>query len=153
MARSVTSTTATSATTTVFKLTSRYDFSDAIAIAAQVSTGFRAPTLAREFYQGINVSSNYVNGIFAPNSAAAGGLGFGNLKPEKSTNYSLGLVLHPASRLAITIDVLPLVIILLIAIHFYSLRIPHVNNQESEELDFDMTLISEPADNKSRWLF
>ena len=33
---------------------------------------------------------------------------------------------------------LPLVIILLIAIHFYSLRIPHVNNQESEELDFDM---------------
>jgi len=33
---------------------------------------------------------------------------------------------------------LPLVIILLIAIHFYSLRIPHVNNQESEELDFDI---------------
>ena len=33
---------------------------------------------------------------------------------------------------------LPLVIILLIAIHFYSLRIPHVNNQESEELDFDV---------------
>ena len=33
---------------------------------------------------------------------------------------------------------LPLVIILLIAIHFYSLRIPHVNNQEAEELDFDV---------------
>lgn len=33
---------------------------------------------------------------------------------------------------------LPLVIILLIAIHFYSLRIPHVNNQESEEFDFDV---------------
>ena len=33
---------------------------------------------------------------------------------------------------------LPLVIILLIAIHFYSLRIPHVNNQESEELDFNV---------------
>lgn len=32
---------------------------------------------------------------------------------------------------------LPLVIILLIAIHFYSLRIPHVNNQDSEEFDFD----------------
>jgi len=33
---------------------------------------------------------------------------------------------------------LPLVILLLIAVHFYSLRIPHVNNQEAEELDFDV---------------
>jgi len=33
---------------------------------------------------------------------------------------------------------LPLVILLLIAVHFYSLRIPHVNNQEAEELDFDI---------------
>lgn len=32
---------------------------------------------------------------------------------------------------------LPLVIILLIAVHFYSLRIPHVNNQEGEDIDFD----------------
>jgi len=32
---------------------------------------------------------------------------------------------------------LPLVILLLIAIHFYSLRVPHVNNQESEEFDFE----------------
>lgn len=32
---------------------------------------------------------------------------------------------------------LPLVIIALIAVHFYSLRIPHVNNQEGEDIDFD----------------
>ncbi len=32
---------------------------------------------------------------------------------------------------------LPLTILLLIAIHFYSLRVPHVNNQEAEEFDFD----------------
>jgi ubiquinol-cytochrome c reductase cytochrome b subunit len=32
---------------------------------------------------------------------------------------------------------LPLVIIFLIVIHFYSLRIPHVNNQEGEDIDFD----------------
>jgi len=31
----------------------------------------------------------------------------------------------------------PLVIIKLIAIHFYALRIPHVNNQDGEEIDFD----------------
>ncbi|MBU3078552.1 TonB-dependent receptor [Sphingomonas sp. XMGL2] len=90
--------------TTVFKLTSRYDFTDAIAIRGTVSTGFRAPTLAEEFYQGINVSTNYVNGIFAPNSAAAAGLGFGNLRPEKSTNYSVGFVLNPMPRMTITVD-------------------------------------------------
>jgi len=33
---------------------------------------------------------------------------------------------------------LPLVIIVVIAVHFYSLRFPHVNNQESEVLNFDM---------------
>ena len=32
---------------------------------------------------------------------------------------------------------LPLAIILLIAVHFYALRFPHVNNQDSEEIDFD----------------
>lgn len=32
---------------------------------------------------------------------------------------------------------LPLVIMLMIVVHFYSLRIPHVNNQDGEELDFD----------------
>lgn len=32
---------------------------------------------------------------------------------------------------------LPLAIISLIAVHFYSLRIPHVNNESAEEFDFD----------------
>ena len=32
---------------------------------------------------------------------------------------------------------LPLAIILLIAVHFYALRFPHVNNQDAEEIDFD----------------
>lgn len=32
---------------------------------------------------------------------------------------------------------LPLAIMGLIALHFYTLRIPHVNNQNSEEIDFD----------------
>ncbi|ASC92915.1 cytochrome b [Sulfurospirillum diekertiae] len=33
---------------------------------------------------------------------------------------------------------LPLVIIVVIAVHFYSLRFPHVNNQESEVFDFEI---------------
>ena len=32
---------------------------------------------------------------------------------------------------------LPVVIMILIVTHFYSLRIPHVNNQEGEEIDFE----------------
>ncbi|GAA7984921.1 cytochrome bc complex cytochrome b subunit [Helicobacter pylori] len=33
---------------------------------------------------------------------------------------------------------LPIAIILLIGVHFYSLRVPHVNNQEGEEIDFEI---------------
>lgn len=32
---------------------------------------------------------------------------------------------------------LPLLIVFVIVLHFYSLRIPHVNNQEGEDIDFD----------------
>jgi ubiquinol-cytochrome c reductase cytochrome b subunit len=32
---------------------------------------------------------------------------------------------------------LPIIIIKLIALHFYSLRTPHVNNQDGEDIDFD----------------
>ena len=33
---------------------------------------------------------------------------------------------------------LPIVIIMIIAFHFYSLRMPHVNNEIAEEIDFDL---------------
>ncbi|MCQ2694813.1 cytochrome bc complex cytochrome b subunit [Helicobacter pylori] len=33
---------------------------------------------------------------------------------------------------------LPIAIILLVGVHFYSLRVPHVNNQEGEEIDFEL---------------
>ncbi|AGZ82258.1 cytochrome b [Campylobacter fetus] len=33
---------------------------------------------------------------------------------------------------------LPIVIVMVIAIHFYTLRIPHVNNLEGEEIDFEL---------------
>ena len=90
--------------TTVAKLTGRYDFNDAIALRATVSTGFRAPTLAEEFYSGINVSPVSISGAFAPNSSGAKFLGVDGLKPEKSDNYSVGLVTHPWGALSATID-------------------------------------------------
>ncbi len=90
--------------TTVFKLTSRYDLSDAFAIRGTVSTGFRAPTLAEGFYSGINVAPSGISGVLPANSAAGAALGFGGLKPEKSTNFSAGFVFHPAKRLTVTVD-------------------------------------------------
>lgn len=90
--------------TTVFKLTSRYDISDAFAIRGTVSTGFRAPTLAEGFYSGINVAPSGISGVLPANSAAGAALGFGGLKPEKSTNFSAGFVFHPSRRLSVTID-------------------------------------------------
>ena len=90
--------------TTVFKLTSRFDFTRQFAVRGTVSTGFRAPTLAEGYYSGINVGPNSVSGVLPANSAAAGTLGFGGLNPEKSTNFSAGLVFNPTPRLTVTLD-------------------------------------------------
>jgi ubiquinol-cytochrome c reductase cytochrome b subunit len=43
---------------------------------------------------------------------------------------------------------IPLVIMGLIGLHFYSLRIPHVNNQDAEEIDFDAEAEKYKAGNK-----
>ena len=90
--------------TTVFKLTTRYDFSDAFALRGTVSTGFRAPTLAEGGYSGLNVGPGFVGGVLPPASAAAASLGFGGLKPEKSTNFSLGTVFNIAPNFTVTLD-------------------------------------------------
>jgi iron complex outermembrane receptor protein len=89
---------------TVGKATVRYDFSPAIAIRGTVSNGFRAPTLAEEYYSGVNVGPSSAEGQIPPNSAAAASAGFQPLKPELSQNYSAGFVFHPISNLQITLD-------------------------------------------------
>ncbi len=88
----------------IYKGTSRYDFSDMVALRGTFSTGFRAPTLAESFYSATNVSPTAAFVQLPANSAAAKLLGFQNLKPEKSTNISLGTVFRPAPRLTITLD-------------------------------------------------
>ncbi len=90
--------------TEVGKLTARYDFNPMIAIRGTVSTGFRAPTLAEEYYSGTNVSPYSASVQLPPNSAAAQVAGFSTLKPEKSDNYSVGIVAHPMDHLQITAD-------------------------------------------------
>lgn len=43
---------------------------------------------------------------------------------------------------------LPVVILTMIAVHFYALRTPHVNNQEGEEIDFEAEAAKYMAGNK-----
>ena len=88
----------------IWKLTGRYDFSPAFALRGTVATGFRAPTLAESYYSATNVSPTSAFVQLPANSAAAKLLGFQNLQPEKSTNFSLGTVIRPAPRLIITLD-------------------------------------------------
>ena len=90
--------------TEVGKLTARYDFNPAFAIRGTVSTGFRAPTLAEEYYSATNVSPSFAFIQIPADSAAATVAGFAPLKPEKSDNYSVGFVAHPMDRMQITFD-------------------------------------------------
>jgi iron complex outermembrane receptor protein len=87
-----------------WKVTSRYDFSDAIALRGTASTGFRAPTMLEQYYSSTNVGPTTAYVQLPPNSAAAKLLGYQDLKPETSRNYSLGLVIRPIPKLNITID-------------------------------------------------
>ncbi|WP_348694886.1 TonB-dependent receptor [Duganella fentianensis] len=88
----------------VGKFTTRYDFTPAFALRGTFSNGFRAPTLAEEYYSATNVSPTSAFVQLAPNSAGAKLVGVDGLKPEHSTNFSLGMVLNPTSNLAITLD-------------------------------------------------
>jgi iron complex outermembrane receptor protein len=75
-----------------------------IAVRGTISTGFRAPTLAESYYSATNVSPTSAFVQLAPNSPAARLLGIDKLKPEESTNYSLGLVAHPVPRMTVILD-------------------------------------------------
>lgn len=89
---------------TVGKLTARYDFTPEFALRGTVSTGFRAPTLAEEFYSATNVGPTSAFVQLPPNAPAAALVGINGLKPEKSKNLSLGIVLRPAGLLTATLD-------------------------------------------------
>jgi iron complex outermembrane recepter protein len=101
--------------TTTGKLSMRYEPFTGYAIRGTVSTGFRAPTLAQEHYASSSTIGVRLNGspttVLYPvrtlpvDSPAAIALGASPLKAEKSTNYSLGLVMQPTPRLDLTLDV------------------------------------------------
>jgi len=91
-------------TTAVGKLTARYDFNPMFAIRGTIANGFRAPTLAEEYYSATNVAPTFAVVQLPANSPAAAAAGFSPLKPEESTNYSIGFVAHPVQNLQVTLD-------------------------------------------------
>ncbi len=97
--------------TTNGKLSARYAFNDNVALRASASTGFRAPALAQSGYAVTGLSTRTGTLEFTStrglpvSSAEARALGAKDLKPEKSTDYSLGLVLTPFRNASVTVDV------------------------------------------------
>jgi iron complex outermembrane receptor protein len=98
--------------TTSAKGSARYAFNDAVSLRGTASSGFRAPSLAQQFYTITTTNFSVVNGVntpietgtFAVGSAAAAALGATPLKPEKARNYSLGLQLQPNRNWTTSVD-------------------------------------------------
>ncbi len=99
--------------TTNGKLAARFAFNDAVSVRGAISTGFRAPTPGQQYLQNVSQNPNLVPTIprsvdvraqLPSNSAAAALFGGVALRPEESTNFSLGVVLQPLDGLSITLD-------------------------------------------------
>lgn len=80
------------------KLSARYDFTPNFALRGSVSTGFRAPSLQQSYFTStssvIQDGAVVETGTFPSTSAVGTALGGKPLKPETSTNYSLGAVVR-----------------------------------------------------------
>lgn len=88
------------------KIAARYDLSRRIAFRAAISSGFRAPTLAEEYFSNIVTdATGGASGLLATGSAGAQSIGASKLKPERSTNASGGIVLEPIDHWHIAADV------------------------------------------------
>lgn len=95
---------------TTGKLSARYDFTPQVGLRATVNNSFRAPTLGQIGTSWTTTTNVDINGnpvltrMLPADNPAARALGAEPLKPEKSTNYSLGLVLRPIENASLTID-------------------------------------------------
>ncbi|HXA39766.1 MAG TPA: TonB-dependent receptor [Phenylobacterium sp.] len=89
------------------KLAGRIDVTPELAFRGSAESGFRAPSLQQEYFTSTSIL--FINGIpfdtgtFPSTSPTGKALGGQPLQPEKSKNYSLGLVYHH-DRLELTID-------------------------------------------------
>lgn len=94
------------------KAAARFEPIDGIAIRGSVSTGFRAPSLAQQYFATTSTNATVVNGVsqlieigtFPVSDPVARALGSKPLKPEKATNFGGGIALTPFARFSLTAD-------------------------------------------------
>jgi iron complex outermembrane receptor protein len=94
------------------KISSRYEFNPVFSVRGTISNGFRAPSLANEVFTARSTGFDTINGVYQSynyvilpvDSAGAQALGAESLKPERSTNFSLGFALTPSEDLSLTVD-------------------------------------------------
>lgn len=96
------------------KLSTRYAFTDAIALRGTLSNGFSAPTLQQQYYTTKvgSYTTDPLTGLLrqafalaAPaDSVVARALGAQPLQPQRSVNHSIGVVLKPSSATNISLD-------------------------------------------------
>lgn len=92
-----------------WKLSSRFEMTDALAVRATVNTGFRAPTPGQINTLDVTTTADssgalVPQGTFPVNSAAAVALGAQPLQAEESAAYSVGMVYAPSSVFSLTLD-------------------------------------------------
>jgi iron complex outermembrane receptor protein len=89
------------------KLDTRYEITPELAVRGALSNGFRAPSLAQEYFS--SISTTFISGVpyevgtFPVNSLVAKALGAKDLKAEKSVNISAGIT-YALANLSLTVD-------------------------------------------------
>ncbi len=90
------------------KLAARFEPVDGLALRGSVSTGFRAPGMAQQYFSTTSTISQGGTlvevGTFPVSSPIAIALGAQPLKPEKSVNFGGGLVFDMVPGLNVTVD-------------------------------------------------
>ena len=100
----------TSGSSVVGKLDGRYELTDWMSLRGSIGNGFHAPSLVQEHYSQIKFNLNPTTDLAVPttllpvNSPVAIALGATPLRPETSTDMSLGVTLTPASNFNVTVD-------------------------------------------------
>ncbi|MCF2858208.1 TonB-dependent receptor [Pseudoalteromonas sp. SMS1] len=94
---------------TIWKLATRYEVTEDLAIRAAASTGFRAPSLQQSGYTAFTTTLGGDGSLATSYTATAGSpfpsaLGIDGLKLESSDNYNLGLAWDVSGNLSLTLD-------------------------------------------------
>jgi iron complex outermembrane receptor protein len=95
--------------TVVYKLSSRYQFTEDFALRGTFNTGFRTPTPGQEFTLNVTTTSDSTgnlipSGTYPVSDPVARALGAQPLETETSRNFTLGIVWQALENATVTVD-------------------------------------------------